>query len=215
MSDEQKKKRFFVAGDVVKHIKTGVIYDVESSNSYGDYVEIFYEPSDVECFHKQLGTYAYIPFYELEMVEPHGEHMGMYTPSKMAGRGDEDVMDESIVKEWLMDKRGYVNTDQPHKRLDHETQFGCVPVPIAKHKAPPPFIRADDNKWVFLNHPSIQRVVLHHLAGYWIIVFHNGNHEGLEPKFTRQVLDAFGLTEDIEPRIGNQEQWDKTYRRSI
>jgi hypothetical protein len=74
MSDQQKE-RFFIEGDIVRHIKTGVIYTVTSHEDYENHIDIFWEGMDIQLAHDKFG-YSIASFDELEIIDAYGAYMG-------------------------------------------------------------------------------------------------------------------------------------------
>lgn len=190
MTEQTSKRRFFIEGDEVCHIKTKAIYQVHGGyHSHKREVFIRYdETSEVEVC--RGSSYSKFLFDELEMVEPYGEYMGNPTPDEMAIRADEPP---------------------PFKRLDHDAMFGCVPVPIAKNKAIPAPVKINIYEWVLFGDHSISSIYFIENSQSWRVLFVNQTGANIEPRYARAFLDSIGLTEDIEPRIGNQIRWDEYY----
>lgn len=79
--------------------------------------------------------------------------------------------------------------------------------PTITHPIPPKPVKANSVTWLFFGAYGISRITME-MDISWYVYFQDGKSEAIEPANARTFLDAIGLTEDLEPRIGNQAMWD-------
>lgn len=91
------------------------------------------------------------------------------------------------------------------KGLDGEIRSGYVGKRYDTHPAP---VKITRDSWSLFGKHGISHITFHD-DSFWHVEYTNDKSITLEPQFTRAFLDAIGLTEDKEPRIGNQESWDE------
>lgn len=199
MSEQQSPKRFFIEWDLVRHKPTGVLYHVYSLNDYEDKQDIFWEGQPVELQDMDMRDGYTFPFDELELVESRGVYMGAGITSQTAPTIEElgNVLGDTNRLIGAIARRVGVFDERDICRCKCKITHPPTPKPV----------KANSVTWLFFGSYGISHITLE-VDTSWYVYFQDGKSAAIEPVNARVFLDAIGLTEDLEPRIGNQAMWD-------
>lgn len=87
--------------------------------------------------------------------------------------------------------------------VDSDIRSGYVGRYHSTHPTP---IKVGNDRWLLFGKYNMDYVQITE-DSFWTIVYSDGRGVLVEPHYARAFLDSIGLTEDVEPRIGNQETW--------
>lgn len=190
-NNNQPKARFFINGDLVKHIPSGKEYIVHSRYGIGEREQVFLSLFDVNVMDMNSGKEFDIPFDELELIESAGVYMGAGLKTPVLNTDEQ--ADKKL--QWLKSDV----TETEYNNLKPHRQYA----------------RINADTWALFGAFGIDTMQLIEIAesSAWVIHYKHTKSQSLEPRFARTFLDRIGLTEDYELRVGNQDEWERFFNR--